>query len=95
MAACDSNAMSNFRYRLLGREQVLPLIGAERTTNSLVVIIFYYDFSKFLFSLKNSTTAQMMQEITTHMVQVISKDDDAAKAFEADGLNTVSVIGKK
>ena len=30
MAARDSNAMSNLQYRLLGGEQVLPLIGAER-----------------------------------------------------------------
>ena len=41
MAARDSNAMSNLQYRLLGGEQVLPLIGAEQTTSSLVVMIFY------------------------------------------------------
>lgn len=40
MAARDSNAMSNLQYRLLGGEQVLPLIGAEQTTSSLVVMIF-------------------------------------------------------
>ena len=39
MAARDSNAMSNLQYRLLGGEQVLPLIGAEQTTSSLVVMI--------------------------------------------------------
>ena len=40
MTARDSNAMSNLQYRLLGGEQVLPLIGAEQTTSSLVVMIF-------------------------------------------------------